>query len=43
MSLTLTLTGTGGAHRAFRHGAVIAWPAPERDAHRSIAASHAAA
>lgn len=31
------------AHRAFRHGAASARPAPERGARRSIAASHAAA
>lgn len=42
MSLTLTLTGTGGA-QAFRHGAASVRPAPERGARRSIAANRAAA
>lgn len=42
MSLTSHLLALA-AHGAFPHGAVSAWPAPEHDARRSIAASHAAA
>lgn len=42
MSLTLTLTGTGGA-QGVPAWAASARPASERGAHRSIAANRAAA